>query len=68
MPNIMGDVRMEATEFEMPNDDVGGLTCCWWIWFRVWSNITNVIGKRAGIGTMGIVDNDGNGLVMTDGG
>ena len=44
MPNIMGDVRMGATEFEMPNDDVGGSMCCWWIWFGVWLNVANTEG------------------------
>ena len=30
--------------------------------------LRDVIGNRAGIGTIGIVDDDGDGLVMTDGG
>ena len=30
--------------------------------------LRDVIGNRAGIGMMGIVDDDGDGLVMADGG
>ena len=30
--------------------------------------LRDVVGNRAGIGMMGVVDDDGNGLVMTNGG
>ena len=42
MPGVARNARMRETKYEPPSNDVGGVRCCRWIWFRTRPDIADI--------------------------